>query len=217
MKIIGLVVFALSTFFSIGQKSYYFSDPLPPKGKNDYEIPKQFYGTYSSGNAARSYIVGPNGIVILSTSISSINRKTIRESSKYDVRNGYIFGVVEGDSVPCFLEGEYYYFGVRNRDILVGPGSLNDLVKLSNGKYILNFAENGLYVPSLFEFSGNKMTVKEFDYELETTVFNGIASQKEIPTDFGAMVILSPTKKEFDQLLFKNPFSQGKVFERVKE
>lgn len=217
MKIVGLVVFVLSTFFSIGQKSYYFSDPLPPKGKNDYEIPKQFYGTYSSGSAGRSYIVGPNGIVVVSTSISSINRKTIRESSKYDVRNGYIFGVVIGDSVPCYLEGEYYYFGVKNRDILVGPGSLNDLVKLSNGKYILNFAENGLYVPSLIEFVGGKMIVKEFDYELETNVFNDIALKKEIPTDFGAMVILTPTKKEFDQLLIKNPFSSGKTFEKVKD
>lgn len=217
MKIVGLVVFVLSTFFSIGQKSYYFSDPLPLKGKNDYEISKQYFGTYSSGNAARSYIVGPNGIVIVSTSISSINRATIRESSKYSVRDGYIFGVAEGDSLPCYLEGEYYYFGVRNRTLLVGPGTQNDLVKLSNGKYILNFAENGLYIPSVIEFSGNKMIVKEFDYELETTVFNDIVAKKEIPTDFGAMVILSPTKKEFDQLMVKNPFTSGKSFDKVKE
>jgi hypothetical protein len=214
MKIFCLIASLILSFSSISQKSYYFSDPLPSVAAKVATIDAKWHGTYASGTGI-TYKIDANGISIVSTSISSISRESIRESSKYDVRGGFIFGVIENDSLPCVLDDERYYFGVHNVDIFVGTGSLNVLTKTKTSSvYILNVYENGNYVPMQFSFKGNKLTVSYFDYDSETTAFDFIAEKKDIAVEQQKLVILSPSVDEFGSLETKGIFADEKVFKR---
>lgn len=200
MKIFALSVCIFCSFFSIGQKSYYFSDPLPSRPNGIQQIEERYHGRYASSNNDLIYEVSADGIRIVSTNIASIDRATIRESSKYDVRNNFIFGVVEGDSLPCVLQDDRYYFGVRNRDLLIGAGMQNVLVKMVSGEYMVNYFENGLYTPAIFKFTSGQLEVRSFDYEIDTEIFDGVDLKRTVPREDLNVVVLSPSQEEFEAL-----------------
>jgi hypothetical protein len=215
MKIYCLIASVILSFSTFSQKSYYFSDPLPSATSNITSVDKKFYGTYKSKTGTISYQFDAEGVSIISTSISSISRETIRESTVYDVRGKYIFGVLKNDSLPCVLEDEYYYFGIRNTDVFIGSGSQNVLTKSETSNvYFLNIFENGNYVPIQLEFKGGKLTMTYFEYDLESTKFDLVAKQKTIDTHYQKLVVLSPTEEEFATLLTLEVFDLPRVFKR---
>ncbi|MFT6502076.1 MAG: hypothetical protein ACJASQ_002201 [Crocinitomicaceae bacterium] len=215
MKIYCLIASVILSFSTFSQKSYYFSDPLPSATSNIASVDKKFYGTYKSKTGTISYQFDAEGVSIISTSISSISRETIRESSVYDVRGKYIFGVLKNDSLPCVLEDEYYYFGIRNTDVFIGGGSQNVLTKSETSNvYFLNIFENGNYVPIQLEFKGGKLTMNYFEYDLESTKFDFVAEQKTIDTQYQKLVVLSPTEEEFETLRTLSVFDLPRVFKR---
>ena len=217
MKLFCLATYLLLASFGFSQKSFYFSSPVPSEGAKVSHIDAKWYGKYSSDDGLRTYEVNEKGIFIVSTSISSISKETVRESSKYKVRNGFLYGVVKNDSVPYVLDEGRYYFGVRNKDVFVGDGSSNILTKDSrNGGYVLNQYENGHYIPSQITFKGNKMTIRYFEYDVDSTEFDFIASQKSIPTSFQELVILSPNIDEYNTLVSKNIYALPSVLNKVK-
>jgi hypothetical protein len=217
MKIFGLIASLLITFFSIGQKSYYFSKPLPSLRNEVRSVDPKLFGTYSSNTIPRSYEFNQNGVYILSTAINSITREVVRESSKYDVRDGFIFGVMENDSLPCVLENERFYFGMLNKEVLVGESSKTVLTRVGKNEYIINFYENGNYTPGVLKFQGSKLILKDFAYEFETDVFNHIANQKSIDTEFHEMIILTPTFEEYELLLKNGIYSSSGSFKKKKK
>lgn len=216
MKIFGLIASLFIALFSIGQKSYYFSKPLPSLRDEARSVSHNLFGTYSSNEISRSYEFDKNGIYILSTAINSITREVIRESSKYNVKDGFIFGVLENDSLPCVLENDRFYFGVLHKEVLVGASVENVLTRVDKNQYILNFFENGYYTPVVLKFQGNKLILQDFTYEFETDVFDDIEKQKSIDTEFHEMIILTPTSDEYKQLLKKGIFSSSDSFKKSK-
>jgi len=217
MKIFGLIASLLITLFSIGQKSYYFSKPLPSLRNEVRSIDPKLFGTYNSNTISRSYEFNQNGIYILSTAINSITRELIRESSKYDVRDGFIFGVLENDSLPCVLENDRFYFGVLHKEVLVGASSQTVLTRVGKNEYIINFYENGYYTPIVLKFQGSKLTLQDFSYEFETDVFDHIANQKSIDAEFHEMIILSPTREEYELLVKNRIYSSSGSFKKKKK
>ena len=201
MKIFGLVASLFFVFNTIGQKSYYFSEPLSPISVELNQVPSNLHGTYSSTKSLRSFEVSEEGIFLISTTISSMDRETIRESSEYDVRNGFIFGIVKGDSLPCVLDNERYYFGLRNKDVLIGIGSKNVLSKLSSKSYIINVFENEVYIPIQITFDKKTLNISYFDYESDTKVFDFITEQKSVDSEDQKLVILSPNTEEIKELI----------------
>jgi hypothetical protein len=217
MKIFGLIATLFITFSGIGQKSYYFSDPVPNMGQSITNVNKKYFGTYTASNG-RIYELNEEGVFIISTSINSMSRESIRESAKFDVRNGFIHGVVEGDSIPCVLDGERYYFGVRNRDQIVG-GLSNNILTRSDSKsnqYFINMKEEDAYYPIELTLNRNDLEIAYFDYEFETTVFDNVANTKSIDSGSIEFVILSPDQAEFDQLLTNRIFGKSVKFKKAK-
>ncbi|NRA11496.1 MAG: hypothetical protein HRT57_06050 [Crocinitomicaceae bacterium] len=215
MKIYCLIASVILSFSTFSQKSYYFSDPLPSATSKISSVEKKFYGTYKSKTGTISYQFDAAGVSIISTSISSISRKSIRESSVYDVRGGYIHGVLKNDSVPCILEDEYYYFGIRNVDVFIGGQSQNVLAESGvSSIYFLNIFENGNYTPMQLEFKGGKLTMRYFEYDLESTKFDFIEEQKVIDTQYQKLVVLSPTVEEFKTMRTAGVFDLPKIFKK---
>lgn len=217
MKIFALSVCIFCSFFSIGQKSYYFSDPLPSRPNGIQQIDDRYFGNYASSNGGLMYEVSEKGIQVVSTNVTSIDRATIRESSKYDVRNNFIFGVVEGDSLPCVLKDGSYYFGVRNRDQLIGAGTQNVLVRMGNGEYMINYFENGYYTPSIFKFTAGQLEVRSFDYEIDTQIFDNVSLKRTVPREDPTIVVLSPSQEEYEALLASGILESSTIYTKEIE
>jgi hypothetical protein len=190
----------ISTSLAFGQVSYDFSEALPVDEKSLTSVSSSDFGTYISENNETKYVFDSQGVWIETTIFSSISRETIRESSKYVVRNGFIFGVVLNDSLPCVLDDERYHFGLKNKEQVVGGNSLNVLKKINSSSYILNYFENGGYTPSLFSFIGNNLSIQHFDYETGTNQFTNIVKQSSKKIEGMNYITLSPSKDEWKEL-----------------
>jgi hypothetical protein len=212
MKLYSFLIVLFLVQQLIGQKSYYFSEPLPSVSQKTQTIAQLWHGTYSTPSVGRKYMVNDEGIYIISTTISFISRETLRESSKYEVRNDYLFGVKENDSIPCFLDDDKYYFGIRNLDLIFGEGSQNVLTRITDSEYILNVYENGFFIPSLIKFEHGKMNISFFDYETDTSVFDFIEAKDIKPSEYNELIVLTPNKSEFDQLNKLGIFKSSEVF-----
>jgi hypothetical protein len=171
------------------------------------QVDSKYFGKYQTVEGKMTYTFDETGVSITSTTISSISREMIRESSQYDVRGNYLFGIAENDSVPCVLEGERYYFGIRNVQPVIGPESENILTKLSNGVYMINFFEGGNYVPAKLNLKNKKATIAHFDYESDTDEFDFIQEQKSIEMSYFDLLILKPNADEVKKLLKTDAFS----------
>ena len=76
------------------------------------------------------------------------------------------------------LENDRFYFGVLNKEVLIGASSETVLTRVGKNEYIINFYENGYYTPIALKFQGSKLTPQDFSYEIETDVFNHIVKKK---------------------------------------
>lgn len=196
------------------QKTVQFADPLPPGSGFVPQVDKSLFGSYKSGSSGTAYLFDENGISIVSTIVAYITREQVRESSTIEVRNGYLFGVVKGDSVPCVLEGERYYYGMRNKQVIVGEGSLNQLTRLDAKTYIINFHEGSFFEPSQLTFASGSLEIIHGNTEAlpeyaKIQVVNNI-------TRYNAPVqILSPREDQWLEL--KKVLFEGEKLLYVKE
>jgi hypothetical protein len=216
MKIVTIIacIFLASPTFC--QNSYYFSNPLPTEEKKVSTVDKKWFGEYKDSERSLSYVFSEEGITAVSTQVSSISKKSVRESSKYTIKDDYIFGVVEGDSLRCVYEKGYYHFGIRNRDAVISPYSSAQLTRINDREYIINFNENGKFLPVKILFSNGKMTMSDFDYEPDQNAFSFIESQHKTTENTQTIVVLSPTQEEFDQLTSKF-FVERSTFSLITE
>jgi hypothetical protein len=210
----SIISLLLLSFASVAQTSYDFSITLPPNSPEISAVPKSFFGVYSSDSADIDYEFSAKGVFAISTIYNQISRETVRESSKYQVENGYIFGVQKDDSIPCVLEGEYYVFGIKNREQIIGGTAQHKLVQLTPNSFIVNFKENGTFTPSLFEFKGKTLSVRHFTYESEATVFDGIASKKTAASSQMNTISLSPTLEEWNKIPLASIMTSPTLFKR---
>ena len=147
------------SFFGIAQKTVQFANPLPPDYKLVTQVDKANFGLYANPASGTVYLFDETGVSIISTITAYITREQLRESSAIQHRNGYLFGVVKGDSVPCVVEGERFYYGIRNKQVIVGEGAAHQLTKVDAKTYIVNFLEGNFFEPSLFTFEKEKLNV----------------------------------------------------------
>ncbi|HNR85425.1 MAG TPA: hypothetical protein PKN22_05070 [Taishania sp.] len=208
--------FCLFVFFpaTLAQKSFEFANILPVEAQPITSVAPQFFGNYESDKGKEfTYEFNDKGIFLKTINIQAISQKTIRETGKYKVQNGYLFGVNE-DSIPCFFEDSNYYFGVRNSIQLVGADIANQLCLNSPTSYILNSKSEHGFVPMLLEFKNNQLIISSFDYDAEGTIFKKIKDQQQLVLENNPLSIylLQPTLKEWQKTAKKEIFRNPRVF-----
>lgn len=199
MKKVLFSCFLSCTFIGFGQKTVQFSDPLPPNYTLAPTVDKAHFGTYKSTNSETTYLFDESGVSIVSTIVAYITREQVRESATIQVRNGYLFGVVKGDSTPCVLEGERYYYGMQHKQVIIGSGSLHQLSRVDAKTYIVNFYEGSYFEPSLFTFEGGKLKVihGELSYQ---PAFAKILLVNSIERYGSKVDILAPSAEQWPSL-----------------
>lgn len=215
MKHLILLIILLTVETVLSQQSYDFAIPVPPNGKEITTISKSYFGNYSSKQVDVDYEFNKEGVWAIAFIYSTISRETIRESSKYRVKDGFLFGVHETDSIPCELQGEYYHFAVKYKEQIAGGTAKNILVKISESSYILNFEDNGHYTPSLFEFKGKSLNVQHFTYEEGSKLFDGILNRTETSTPQMNYILLEPTATEWNAIPQKDILGEKIIFGRM--
>ena len=108
-----------------------------------------------------------------------------------------------------------YYFGVQNKEIIIGSSTKNILLKVDvNGNYIINMYDNGNYIPAKISFKNGTFSIAYFDYDFNTKQFNFINEKKSISQDDTSFIILSPNEKEVKRLFKRSIFGDQKIFKR---
>ena len=204
------------SFLSLGQVSYEFGNTMPPEAEVVLNVDPSLFGDYKNEETGTIYRIDEAGISIISIIYSYISKEQMRESSKYQVRNGFLFGVVAGDSVPCFLEDDRYYFGIRQNDVVAGAGATTLITRANALAYILNYRQENGYTPSMFTFSGETLEIRHLEYTADTKAFDGIRSRDKVAAATPQTVVLKPSLKEWQALDKGLIFGQGIRYTKLK-
>lgn len=155
-------------------------------------------------SAGENLILDESGIYILKNKLLFITREQVREDSKYSIRNGYLFGVVENDSVPVALDGEKYYFLIPSKTYLYQPSITSNLLYQSTNanEFILASKEdNGYYTVILIRFKNTQnVDFCELNLVKEKCNFDLVKTKEIIEGDFNTY-IMSPSKDEWNKML----------------
>ncbi len=195
-----LSLFLVLNFVVFSQKSYEFQNPLPPNAETVKTVSPIYFASYENQETGTVFLVNDFGLTMISTIHSFITQEQVRESSKYSFRNGYLFGVVENDSVLYIQEDDKYYFGIKHKIVLNDSKNGAVLKKISENKYIINFKEGNNYTPSLLTFIGKNLIIKHFDYPSETAIFSNIKESKTSKVWEIDHFLLNPSQEEWEKL-----------------
>jgi hypothetical protein len=209
------IQFIFALFFTctvLSQESFEFKSPLPPNAELVQALSTSYFGSYENSETGTEFLVNEDGITMISIIHSYITQEQVRESSKYSFRNGYLFGIIEKDSVLYLQEDDKYYFGIKNKVVLNDAKNQAIFKKVSENTYIINFKEGQNFTPSLLTFVGNKLNLKHFDYPSETNIFNKIKDSQKIKVGEIKNFILNPTQIEWEKLDQKIIFGKANVF-----
>lgn len=193
--------FTFLLFGSIAQVSYEFRSAMPPEDELVKTVDPGLYGIYKNEETGTEFVLNADGISMVTIINSYITKEQVRETSKYQVRNGYLFGVKENDSIPCIFEDDKYFFGIRQKITLNDPNHKAIIKKTGPNSYVLNFIETKGYSPSLLTFSNNSLVIKHFTYPGEaSSVFDVIDKQEKTTEKDYQLVLLNPSQKEWNKL-----------------
>lgn len=200
------------------QKTYDFVVPLPPESRNLMAIPPKLYGTYLDTTSKQKIIVKSRGVFIQHTIYGQLPEIVVDTSSRYEVRNESIFGVVEGDSLPCFKKDSIYYFGMLKTSEIFSFNGKNGMRKIDENQddyqYFVCSETNGYWVPMILVFEGNKLTIKRPLFEELENPFQNIVVQFNEEKNNLIYIHLHPTPEEWKQIDLTKYFGADQVFVR---
>ena len=212
MKKIALLVFLILPILGSTQISYEFAKPLPP-GSASLKAPNpQHFGNYKSNFNDITFVLNAEGVFTVSTMVGSISKDSVNDGGKYIVRNNHIFGVHKTDSIRVALQGSRYYFNIEHKEEVIGPHSKNVLSPVSSQSYLLNFYEDGGYVPCLFSIVDGVLAIQYFDYDSNTQVFSEVPKTVKKEEQFLTVFSLNPAKEDFADLNFTAMFNTEKTY-----
>ncbi|MGV6862308.1 MAG: hypothetical protein ACWA41_11085 [Putridiphycobacter sp.] len=109
--------------------------------------------------------IDSSGIYISKNKLISISKKEVRENGKYNVVNGYLFGVDPNDSIPVVLQDDRYYFLRPSKAFLFKVASNQQaLYEINQQSFLILSAEENDYFSVLkVEFNAGLITLSELD------------------------------------------------------
>ena len=214
MKILFSTLFLLSfgtmaqeDFYSLYFKSdevegYAVVKTVDPRYFNQYELISNDKNVLRT--AAGDYIrVDETGIYIEKNRLLSISREEVRENSQYIVRNNYIFGVIEGDSLPVALQEEQYLFLMPVKTYLFESiNSSNKLYQLSGaGEYLVMTREKNAYYSGLYlKFTASTFQLLELSLDAGKFDLRSIKNIQKLAGDIPTYIV-DPDNAEWKNVL----------------
>jgi len=217
--VIGLVAMVSFTANAGGGDvfSFYFNKECLFTLNSVKQVNPQLWGKYElrdvTNNEMRrasgdNLYVDQTGLYLKKNKLLNISREEVRENSKYWVKDNYIHGVIEGDSLPVALEKELYYFLVPSKTYLYeNRGGANRMMQMSQTRYaIFSFEDVGYYSVIVADFTTQGVDLKDIDLKVEGPKSLDLVQKKEVSEELSAdykTYILAPDKDEWSELLSK--------------
>lgn len=209
LKNLLLSVFLFSQgLFTLSQNySVYFEKPHPEAGKvKDADFIQGQYQDTSLHQA--TWIFNEKGIYTSEVIPLKIPKAEVRESSKYNVSNGYIFGVKDNDSLPYIMQGDAYLVGIENLRLQAdwkNKESENE-VYMNDQSLYLHFKEGDYYSIIKIEQKVNTLVFYEFHYEAHTEQLKSLKKTDEEKINSMPTLILNPKSKEWEEYNLESYF-----------
>jgi hypothetical protein len=186
--------------------SYYF--------KNNSAVYKQingvdtrFFGKYTlkpnKHNEIRVaagdyFIIDSSGIYIEKNNLISISKAEVRENGKYNVINGFLFGVINNDSIPVVLQDDKYFFLTPTKSFLFEK-THHFMYKVNTNSFLVFSKEdNGYYSLLKIDFNGSILSLSEL--ELNYQQVKQIKSKFIIENGFDTY-LLTPLKNQWQLII----------------
>lgn len=189
--------------------SYLFAKYVAPNGIEVDNVSASYYGEYNFDDY--NIVINEKGIFSKNTLYLSIAVKTVKNNPKYSVKGDYLFGVKKDDSIYCVLDGDYYYYGLREEIQLIGDSTDNKLID-DGDCYYINFYEDGKWMPSRLEFKSGKLLISQFDYPLNTDIFDHIELRKEEEKEGLNEITLWPSSEEWKKIDISIIFPESREY-----
>ena len=198
-----------SVSFCYGQDNYsvYFKKEHPEAGKvKDISF---FSGQYKDTvNSGATWIFNDEGIYTAEVIPLRIPKKSVRESSKYTVKEGYIFGVRENDSLPYIMQGDDYLVGIENKRLQAdwkNKDSENEIYSNKHTLY-LHFKEGDYYSLVKIVKDYQSLVFYEFNYEKCLDHLKKLKKTEEEKIGNNPTLIINPKSKEWQEFNLEQYF-----------
>jgi hypothetical protein len=224
IKMKRFILFICCTVFAVNsfaQKkefiSFYFHKSSLFALNSVPKVAVQLYGKYELSNRPENELrravgeflhIDETGFYFKKNHLLNISRTEIRENPKYSVKENFIYGVVEGDSLPVALDGEEYYFLVPSKTYLYeSRGGANRLMQLTKTRYALfSYEDVGHYSVIVADFIGGTIDLK--DVVINATGDNSVdlVENKTVDEDLSKdykTYILTPNKEDWKSIFSK--------------
>jgi hypothetical protein len=170
-------------------------------------VDTRFYGKYTlkpnKHNELRIaagdyFIIDSSGIYIEKNNLISISKAEVRENGKYNVVNGYLFGVIKNDSIPVVLQDDKYFFLMPAKSFLFDK-THHFMFKVNATSFLVFSKEdNGYY--SLLKIDFNGSTLKLSELELNYQQIKQIKSKFIIENGFDTYLLM-PLKNQWQLII----------------
>jgi hypothetical protein len=220
MKKLITLLFLFNIYASWGQDndifSYYFHQNSFRVLNDVKQFDQEKYGRYelkeTPKNSARVaagdwMVIDETGMYLEKNKLMTITKEEVRENSQYNVRNGWLHGVMDNDSLPCKLEEDVYYFLIPYKTYLYDPlAPPSKLVKVSRSSYaIFSFEDIGSYSIVQVDFTAGGFDMNEVELTRSGIQSIDNIETKEELADTGdglKTFILNPSKQEWNAFIF---------------
>jgi hypothetical protein len=214
MKSLGILLLfstLLNTASTTNYSLYFHSDFLP-KTIQLKTVPANLYGEFEleerhendlRAAAGNKLIVNEKGILLEKNKLLSISKTEVRENGKYLIRDGYLHGILEGDSLPAFLDDDRYYFLMPSAKFLFDPLSGQKMVEGGKKDEFLIFSEspNDSYSLLAVWFKNNTVQLRELDALVSKFDFTSLEHERISADDAPETLILKPSEADWEEVI----------------
>ena len=196
------------------------TESFEPVKFGKYEL-KEEAGNEARVAAGDWMVIDATGIYREKNKLMTMPKSEVRENSKYTVRNGWMHGVMENDSIPCHLEEETYYFLIPYKTYLFKPASApNKMIQINRSAYALfSFEDVGAYSITVVQFTASGIDMQDVDLTLKgDRSINNVETIEEMDDNGDGLktYILNPTKQEWNSFIFASCLVTYDSYQKLK-
>lgn len=194
--------------------SFYFSEAQPTTVEITTQFDSTICGKYvlEEDSLTQLYIT-PDSIYTQQNVLFILTKKDIRKSKKkYHVENNKLYGIVDGQGLPSFVENDTTFAIYKQISNYFTPSKTTPLKKQNKTYYLNEKNEHGYYSTSLLYHFGKGIAVYSLDHELVLPEIRQFRQLDSLELDHFKTYIATPSLKEMNTFVQQKGFKDVVIF-----
>ncbi|MCB0476525.1 MAG: hypothetical protein KDC84_00075 [Crocinitomicaceae bacterium] len=167
VKILIIGIILQSSVHSIAQKdtTVLFLHSQPVSKKEISKITKEWFGKYRDTANLAWLEINMRGIFKITAVMMQMKKPDLEKNPKYSVRNNFIFGVKENDSLPVVLEEDVYHFAYPYKNEVFSFNGDFSLKKMDSHTFLLSSKDQTDSTFQISQFYFNEKTIEYYSFD----------------------------------------------------